>query len=106
MKQVEQWWSDGKENFSLVFEVGGGLENRMIFEVFLMITSWQEKSKVILGPSIFFDGLDNETKCRWLEPVLKSVQDLVGGLSADGMSSLRSLANLEEEWWDEWLIFF
>ena len=48
----------GKENIFLVFEIGGGLEDRMISKVFLLIISWEEKSKVLLSPEIFFDGLD------------------------------------------------
>ena len=41
LKQGE--WSYGQEIFSLFFKVGGGLEDRMIFEVFLFMISWEEK---------------------------------------------------------------
>ena len=57
MKQGEWWLGDGQENKSLVFKVGGDLEDRTIFEVFLLMISWEEKSKVLLGNEIFFNGL-------------------------------------------------
>ena len=37
---------------SLVFKLGGGLEDRMISEVFLLMILWEEKSKVLLGPDV------------------------------------------------------
>ena len=40
--------------------MGGDLEDMMIFEVFLTIISLEDKSKVFLGPEIFFDMLENE----------------------------------------------
>ena len=46
---------------------------------------WEEKSKVLLGPEIFFD-LEDEIKGRWLEPFFKVGEDLLGGLNADGRS--------------------
>ena len=59
-----KWW---KENVFLVFKVGEGLEDRMIFEVFLLIISWEEKSKVLIDHEILFNdsgdwrmGLSNE----------------------------------------------
>ena len=48
--------------------------------------------------------LDNEIECSWLEPVFKEGKDLVGGLNEDSGSSLKLLANLEEEWEGEWLM--
>ena len=51
----------------------------------------------MLVPEIFFE-LDNKIDENiWLEPVLKAGENLVGGLNEDGGSSLRCLANLEEE---------
>ena len=57
LKQGELLRSDGQENVSLAFKVGRGLEDRMIFEVLLLMISWEEKSKVFLGPDIFFNDL-------------------------------------------------
>ena len=102
LKKGENWLNDGKANISLVFEVGRGLEDRIISKVFLLIMSWKCKSKVLLGPDIFFE-LEDEIEGKWLEPVFKVDEDSVGRLNADGGSSLRWLVNLEEEWWDEWL---
>ena len=70
LKWCEWWLGDGKENFFLAFEEGGGLEDRMISNVFLLLISWEEKSKVLLGPEILFE-LGNEIEGRWLEPVFK-----------------------------------
>ena len=88
---------DGQENCLLAFEEGGDLEDRLIFEVFLTIVLWEDESKVLLGPKIFFDGLEDKIEVRWLDPVFKVPEDLVGGLNADSRSSLRWLRNLEED---------
>ena len=53
------WWSAEQENFFLVFKVCGGLDDRMIFEVFLLMISWEDKSKVFLDPDIFFNDSGN-----------------------------------------------
>ena len=63
--------------------------------------SWEEKSKMLLGPEIFFE-LEVEIEGKRLEPVFKSGEDLVGGINADGGSYLRWLVNLEEEEEEEW----
>ena len=55
MKLFEWWLGDGQENVSFVFEMGRGFEDRIIFEVFLLEISWEEKSKALLGPEIFFN---------------------------------------------------
>ena len=56
LKRSEWRWSDGKENvlIFLFFKAGRGLEDRMISEVFLLIILWEDESKVLLGPNIFF----------------------------------------------------
>ena len=36
VKWREWWLGDGQENVSLAFDVGGGFEDRIIFEVFLL----------------------------------------------------------------------
>ena len=51
---------------------------------------------MLLGPKTFFELCD-ELDGSWLEPLFKVGKDLVGGLNADGRSSLRWLRNLEEE---------
>ena len=96
LKWCEWWLDDGQENFFLAFEEGGDLEHRMIFKVLLLLISWEEKSKVLLVPKIVFD-LGDETEGRRLETVFKPRKDLVDGLNEDGRSSLRWVANLEEE---------
>ena len=68
----------------------------MISNVFLLLISWEEKSKVLLVPNIFFE-LGNELEGRWLDPVFKVGNDLVFGINAEGRSSSRWLMNLEEE---------
>ena len=62
----------------------------------MLLISWEEKSKVLLGPKIFFE-LGDEIEGRRLEPVFKADEDLLGGLNAHSRSSLRCLVNLEEE---------
>ena len=37
--------------------MGGGFEDRMIFEDFLLTILWEEKSKMLSGPEIFFNDL-------------------------------------------------
>ena len=64
--QVEWCWSDGQENFSLVFKLGGGLEGRMIFEFFFLVISQEEKSKVLMDPEIFFNDLGIVSSFGWL----------------------------------------
>ena len=96
MKCCEWWLNDGQEKIFLVFEIGGGLEDRMISKVFFIIISWEEKSKVVLSPEIFFE-LEDEIEGRWLEPIFRSGKFLAGGLNEDDGSSLRWLVNLEEE---------
>ena len=88
MKWGEWWWSDEQENrLILVFESGRYLEDRMIYEVFLLMILWEYKSKVLLDPKIFFE-LSDEIEDRWLDPVFKVGEDLVGGINAGSMSSL------------------
>ena len=55
MKWGKWWWSDGQENMLIfsVFKAGGGLENIISSEFFLLIIFWEDKSKVLLGPEIF-----------------------------------------------------
>ena len=66
---------------------------------------WEEKSKVLLCPAIFFNELYDETEGRWLELVFKVGEDLVGGINAGGRSSLGWLVDLEEEWVDwRWIL--
>ena len=96
LKWCEWWFDEGKEKVSLVFEEGRGWEDRMISNIFLLLISWEEKSKVLLVPKIVFD-LGDETEGRRLETVFKPRKDLVDGLNADGRSSLILLRNLEEE---------
>ena len=55
---------DGQENVFLAFEEGRGLEHRMISKVFLLLISLEENSKVLLGPEIFFDGLEDKIESR------------------------------------------
>ena len=81
-------WRARKRMIFSVFKSGGDLEDRMRFEVLLLMILWEEKSKVLLGPDIFFE-LGDEIEGRWLEPVFKSGEDLVGGLNTDGRSFLR-----------------
>ena len=81
----------------LVFKVGGGLEDRIISEVLLLIILWEHKSKVLFVPDIFFELDDEIDENMWLDPVLKSGEHLVGRLNVHGWSSLRWLENLEEE---------
>ena len=64
LKWCEWWFDDGKENVFLDFEKGGGLEDRMISNGFLLLISWEDKSNVLLGPNIFFE-LGDELKGRW-----------------------------------------
>ena len=58
--------------------------------------SWEEKSKVLLSPGIFFE-LEDEIGGKWLEPVFTSGIDLLGGFNAHCAHSLRWLVNLEEK---------
>ena len=51
-----------------------------------------------MDPEIFFE-FDDEIECKWLEPVFKVGEDLVGAINAGGMSSLGLLEDLEEEEW-------
>ena len=53
----------------------------------------------MLSPDIFF-GLEDGIEGRWLEPVLKSSEELADGINADGMYSLELSLDLEEEWCD------
>ena len=71
--------------------------DKIISNVFLLLISWEEKSKVMLGPKILSE-LGDEIEGSWLELVFKVGKDLVGGINADGRSSLRWWVNLEEEW--------
>ena len=87
---------DGQENCFLAFEEGGCLEAIMISNVFLLLISWEEKPKFLLGPKIYFE-LGDKLEGIWLEPVFKVWNDLVVGLNAGGMPSSRWLRNLEEE---------
>ena len=59
LKLCERWLDDDQEIFFLAFEEGRVLERMMASKVFLLLISWEEKSKVLLGPEIFFDGLDD-----------------------------------------------
>ena len=54
----------------------------------MLMISWEEKSKVLLSPEIFF-GLEYEIGGRWLEIVFKEGENLVDGINVDGRSSLR-----------------
>ena len=91
-----EWWLDDEKNIFLAFEEGRGLEERIISNVFLLLISWEDKSKVLLGPKVYFE-LGDESEDSWLEPVFKDGKDLAGGLNADGRSSSRWLRKLEEE---------
>ena len=93
------WW-ERKCIDILILQVGGGSEDRMISELFLLIILWEDQSQFLLVPGIFFEFDDEIDENMWLEPVLKSGKDLVGRLNAHGRSSLRWLVNLEEEEWD------
>ena len=57
LKCYEWRWSDEQENrlIFLDFEVCGILEDVMISEVFLLIILWDDKSKFLLSPEIFFE---------------------------------------------------
>ena len=55
LKWCEWWLGYGQENVSLVFEIGGGFKDRMLFKVFLLSISWEDKSKVLLHPDVFFN---------------------------------------------------
>ena len=57
------------------------------------------ESRVLLDPSVSLVELDDEIEGRWLEPVFKEDEDLTDRLNEDSRSSLRWLANLEEEEW-------
>ena len=46
LKRREWMLDDGQENFYLDFEEGRDLEDRMISKFFLLMISWEEKSKV------------------------------------------------------------
>ena len=64
LKLGDRWWSDEQENrlIFLFFEPCGSLEDWMISEVFLLMISWEDKSKVLLGPDVFFNELGNEVE--------------------------------------------
>ena len=57
---------------------------------------WEEKSKGLLDSKIFFE-LGDELEGSWLEPAFKEGKDLVGGLDADGISSLKQSRKLVKE---------
>ena len=61
LKWCEWRLDDGQENMLIFldFKVGGGLEHRMISEVFLLIILWEDKSKVLLIPKIFYELEDD-----------------------------------------------
>ena len=63
LKWYERWLDRGQENAFMSFEEGRGLEDRMISKVFFLLISWQDKSKVLLGPTILFE-LGDELECR------------------------------------------
>ena len=54
--------------------------------------------KTFSGHEIFFE-LEDEIEGRWLEPVFKVGEDLVGMINAGVRSSLGWLSTLEEEAW-------
>ena len=58
----------------------------------------EDESRVLLDPKISFVKLD-EIEGRWLDPVFKEGENLVGVLNADVRYSLEWLPDLEEEWW-------
>ena len=60
---------------------------------------WEDESKVLLGPKIFFE-LGDEIEGRWLDPVFKACKDSVDGHNAHVRSSLRWSSNLEEKEWE------
>ena len=57
LKWSKWWWIDGQENILifLVFKAGGGLEDMMSSEDFLIMISWEDESKVTLGPDVLFN---------------------------------------------------
>ena len=55
---------DGQENAFLAFEEGRSLEDRMLFDFFLTIVFWEDESKFLFGPNIFFE-LGDELEGRW-----------------------------------------
>ena len=55
----------------------------------------------MLVRGVLFELDDEIDEKMWLDLVLKSGKDLVGGINAHGRSSLRLLANLGDEEWDE-----
>ena len=69
----------------------------MITEVFLLIILWEDESKVLLVPDIFFELDDEIDEKMWLEWGLIAENHLVSRLNVDSWCSLRWLANLEEE---------
>ena len=77
LKWCEWWLDDKQENVFLVFEEGRCLEDRIVSKVFLLLISWEEKSKLLLGLKIFFE-LGDELEVRRLDPVFKTGKDLVG----------------------------
>ena len=68
--------------------------------VFLKMILDEVESRVLLDPKISLVKSYDETESRLLETVFKEGEDLVGGLNEDSGSSLRWLANLEEERWE------
>ena len=76
LKWGKWWWSDGQEKMMifLVFKAGGGLEDRMSSEVFLLKILWEEKSKVLYDFFFWkwvrffllpFTDTINENSWRW-----------------------------------------
>ena len=96
LKWCEWQLNDGQENTFLAFEECGGLEEGVISNVFLLLISLEEKSKVLLGPKIFFE-LGHELEGKHLEEFLKEGKDLVGRINSDSRSSSKMLRNLEGE---------
>ena len=64
LKWCEWWLDEGQEKVFLAFEEGRSWEDRIISNIFLLLISWEEKSKGLLGPKIFF-GLGDELEGRW-----------------------------------------
>ena len=64
LKWCEWWLDEGQEKVFLVFEEGRSWKDSNIPNIFLLLISWEEKSKVLLGPKIFF-GLGDELEGVW-----------------------------------------
>ena len=60
------------------------------------------QSRFFLDPNVSLLKLD-ETESSWLEAIFKVCENLAGGLNTNGISSLESSPELEEELWNEQL---